>query len=320
MEQMKVAVFGEALIDLISVDQTKFNALVGGSPFNVCRALSRQNADCIYVSPIANDDLGKQIAAMVKHEGIDAPFSGKSNKPTSLAIVTKGNSGLPAYTLYRDNVADFDITAQEVIKHLPYDVDLFHTGSLALVPEKRLFLLQIFEYLQIKNIPISIDINMRNLGTVDKDEYHKTVLELMKFATYLKVSDEDLAILGIENEQQNYCQSLAKTASISLIALTKGEHGASLISQDFQVDGQVVTPSNFVDTVGAGDTFFASLLRYILYNDLASRKLTSESLASFEGALSYAQIGASINISREGCQPPNTDEIKEVARMLGIQI
>ncbi|MCF2949605.1 PfkB family carbohydrate kinase [Paraglaciecola aquimarina] len=320
MENIQVAVFGEALIDMISQEHGVFKSLVGGSPFNVCRAISRQNINCLYMSPIANDELGKQIAQMAKCEGIDAPFVGKSNKPTSLAIVTTDDNGLPAYTLYRDNIADFDISAEEVIKNIPDDLALFHTGSLVLVPEKRAFLLQIFEYLQTKNIPISIDINMRKLGTVDTDDYHQTVITLMKYANYLKVSDEDLAILGIESEQQNYCQSLAKTAGISVIALTKGEHGASLISQDFHIDGQGLTPSNFIDTVGAGDTFFASLLSYILRNKLQTQPLTVSSHTLFESALNYAQVGASINISREGCQPPNIDEIKTVASKLNIQI
>ncbi|MDU0353907.1 PfkB family carbohydrate kinase [Paraglaciecola aquimarina] len=320
MENIQVAVFGEALIDMISQESGVFTSLVGGSPFNVCRALSRQSINSWYMAPVSSDTLGKKIEAVILNEGVHAPFLGQSNKPTSIAIVTQSSRGLPAYTLYRDQVADFDISASEIIRHLPTNLGLFHTGSLVLVPEKREFLLTIFAYLKDKNIPISIDINMRKMTTVDLRSYHDTVLEVMQYADYLKVSDEDLETLGIKDNHEEYCQTLAKDKGMRLIALTKGELGACLISQDYSFVSPVIKPANFVDTVGAGDTFFASLISYVLRNKLQTENLTVSTHSLFESALNYAQVAASINISKQGCQPPNIDEISVFAKSQDIPI
>lgn len=55
----KVAVFGEALFDMIEQENGDYRPFIGGSPYNVARSFSRQGVDCTYLSPISTDVFGE---------------------------------------------------------------------------------------------------------------------------------------------------------------------------------------------------------------------------------------------------------------------
>ena len=48
-----VAVFGEALFDMIQQPNNSFLPFIGGSPYNVARSFVRQGLACTYLSPIS---------------------------------------------------------------------------------------------------------------------------------------------------------------------------------------------------------------------------------------------------------------------------
>ncbi len=51
-------------------------------------------------------------------------------------MVTIGERGQPAYRLYREGVADKDTSFDEIVAHLPEDLQVFHTGALTLTPSQ----------------------------------------------------------------------------------------------------------------------------------------------------------------------------------------
>ena len=94
-----------------------------------------------------------------------------------------------------------------------------------------------------------------------------------------------------------------------LVALTKGEHGADLITKQCHVTQPIVALKVFQDTVGAGDTFYSNLISYFFerkFDGVATRDISAVALSS---ALRYALTAATINVERVGCNPPSKEEV-----------
>ena len=67
---------------------------------------------------------------------------------------------------------------------------------------------------------------------------------------------------------------------------------------------------NLADTVGAGDTYMASVLCWIVENGLVSRQsLAGLDAAMLERASLRAAEAAAINCQQSGCNPPWRDDL-----------
>ena len=136
MANKQVAVFGEALIDLVEQSDIGFAACPGGSPFNVALALARLEHQVAFFGPLSQDRFGQQLGAVLAQAGVDVVFEERSGKPSALAIASIVNEE-PEYAFYLTDVADTDVTAASLLEHWPQDLALFHTGSLALLARSR---------------------------------------------------------------------------------------------------------------------------------------------------------------------------------------
>ncbi|MBB3062302.1 PfkB family carbohydrate kinase [Microbulbifer rhizosphaerae] len=309
MSELRVSVFGEALIDLIETPGGYFEPHVGGSPFNVCRGFARMGLACDYLAPISSDRMGERIAAAALAESINIGRVAHSPRPTSLALVSIGKDGQPNYRLYREGVADLDIDTEALVEAVHPQCRLFHSGSLALVAEMEATLAEVFARLHARGVPVSIDANLRSGVARDTDAYVAAVKRLIGCADILKVSDEDLQLLGVR-EPLRFCEALLRDGRTRLVAFTEGALGATLISRRGRVQQPAAVPEVLGDAVGAGDTFFAVLLSHLVRNDLLLNSDAALDSAALEAALAFAQQAASINVSRRGCNPPTLGEVQ----------
>lgn len=303
----KASVFGEALFDLIEQTQNHLHSHIGGSPFNVAQSFARQNVDISYLSPISNDIYGTRLQKFAVEEGIRLPEHNRSDLPTSLALVYKDEHGQPDYCLYRKHIADLDIDAAALQSIIPEDIELFHTGSLALVPSMVDVLEPCFKKLRERDVCISIDINMRKGVELDNERYVKAVISLANYADIIKVSDEDLLALGSTLAPLDGAKDLLAKTNASMVLLTLGEHGATLITDKLEVTKPVYTPKPFVDAVGAGDTFFSAFLAQLLRQGQIKQAWLNDDL---EYALKFALMAATLNVEKNGCNPPTQTEVE----------
>lgn len=302
----KVAVFGEALFDMIEQKDGNYSPFIGGSPYNVARSFSRQGLDCTYLSPISNDEFGEKILNSVVEEGINIPANNRSDKTTSLALVYKNQEGNADYRLYRKSVADLDITSDKLLDILPKNIDLFHTGSLALVPEMQNVLIPVITELKSKGVKISIDVNVRKGVEEDHSNYIKAVKAFISLADIVKVGDEDLILMELNGDPVEHAEELLESMNNGVIVLTLGEGGSRLITKKDNIQQDIFKAETFGDTVGAGDTFFSSMVSQLLRDNALSSELNQ---AKHSYALKFGSMAASINVSKVGCQPPSYKEV-----------
>ncbi|MGB0809997.1 MAG: carbohydrate kinase family protein, partial [Candidatus Puniceispirillaceae bacterium] len=92
------------------------------------------------------------------------------------------------------------------------------------------------------------------------------------------------------------------------LVLTRGENGASLFHDGQWHDEPVAPMDELKDTVGAGDTFMATMLVWLVQNG-AIGQLAGLSLGDKLAMVRRAAQAAAINCSRQGCNPPFADEM-----------
>ena len=304
-QSFSLLVLGEALIDLVQQDDGSYAPLLGGSPYNLCCAAAMQGVHAGYLNPFSTDAFGRTLQAQLIVSGAQV-LSHPSPCPTSLSIVTIQN-GEARYGFYREGVADRDYTINEVIRFLESQpAGVFHSGSLMAMPPDHHKLLSIIDRAKRLGWIISVDINARPRLASDFNIYRDALRDVAKRADWLKASDEDLHFMGFENVELANAESIANVfhgMGCSRIALTFGAKGAYLQVGDHAVTG-TAPQINVVDTIGAGDVFWASCLAHWILDPV-----NSQSGQAVKNTLSHALRAAAVVCTRKGCVPPALNEL-----------
>ena len=307
-------VCGEALFDVFMADgvdmnavTVPFNARVGGSPFNVAIGLARLGQPVAMLTGLSTDFLGERLLSVLEAEKVGCHLIARKDAPTTLGFVQHDAEGIPSYAFYGNGAADRLLTLEDV------DVDLdaasgIHLGSYSIVaqPTADSYLALVRKH-SGKRI-ISLDPNIRLNVEPNLDVWRKRVTELLPLVDIVKVSDEDLASLYPGSDPELIVADWLKTG-VKLLVLTRGGEGASLWSAQGRAD--IAAPRiQVVDTVGAGDTFQASLIDAVIQLRTAS--------ANWQDALDETRLreigrvaaaAAAITCSRRGADLPSRAEV-----------
>jgi fructokinase len=301
---LAISVLGEALMDCIAQPNGTLKPLLGGSPFNLARACALRGAAVDYLNPLSDDAFGEGLAAQLRQDGVALP-GGRSRLPTSLAVIQM-HAGQPSYGFYREGIADRDYSVESVLAQLQKcPPGVLHSGSLMLLPPEHDKVLPVLEGAKRLGWTISIDTNLRPRLAADLAQYVAAVHAASHLADWIKASDEDLELLGFgacTRDQSPRIASHFRELGCTRIALTYGGNGAWLEVDGAQASADV-PPTELVDTVGAGDTFWGNCL-----GDWATQP--QDCAARVNNTLHDAMQAAAINCSRAGCQPPRYDEVR----------
>ena len=303
-----ICVGGENLIDHVTRDG-EVSALAGGSPFNVAMALGRQQADVHYLTPISTDTWGDMLADALLASGVTLS-GGRVDAPTTLARVTV-TKGIPSYVFERDGTAERRVTAASLAAAMPDGTGALHTGSLALTDgDDADAWEETCKTAHTAGTVVSLDPNVRLSVITDLDTYRARIFRMMKAVHILKLSDEDLEGLCPDMPQDDALAHVRSETSAALLVMTKGPEGAIAMRGDLTVTIPAPPVPGLVDTVGAGDTFMATLLaRLAQTGALAPGALETLDAAQVEALIRRAGMAAAINCSRAGCNPPTLQDL-----------
>jgi len=303
---------GENLMDMIQVDNqyqnSLFKAIPGGSPYNLALAAGRQGVRVGYVTPISEDSNGDQLVANLLSSNVQV-LGPRVPEPTSLAMVNI-EGGTPSYAFYREGTAERLVNLEKLTKNLTDDVAIFHIGSLALTGGSDALVWEEFLGKAMdKGIKVSLDPNVRPSLVGEPDVYRQRIKRLMTKVDILKLSDEDLLWLFNENTDESSALSeLRAIANAELLILTRGSKGSSIWHNDKWYAAPAYPVDKLSDTVGAGDTFMASVLVWLTKNENMKR-LGALELKEKQDLQYYAGKAASLNCKKQGCNPPWENEL-----------
>ncbi|MEI8171451.1 MAG: PfkB family carbohydrate kinase [Rhodoferax sp.] len=312
---LQVATAGEALIDLILNSDGRLQPCLGGAVYNLTRALARQGVETLYLNPLSKDRFGRQLAAGLSVDGVHLAVLEPVPQVTSLAVVGVDAQGHPDYSFYREGVADRATSALAMTQacEAAEALSLVCTGALALSPDDADTYLPWLVSQRQAGRTVVIDANLRPSVMPNLDLYRRHVMTALQFADVIKVSDEDLECLALPGANATErAHHLLQNSRASLVALTRGGDGATLLTRHGQVfNAREIDAVAVVDTVGAGDCFLAGLVVAMLENALATdwgAEAVSAALA--KELLCNAIASASLNVMRQGCVPPTRGEVK----------
>lgn len=256
MNKKKVLSFGEILWDVYPDKKH-----IGGAPLNFAAHFVKCGGEAFVNSAVGNDALGDLTVNSVNDLGVNTKYIFKNDKQTGQCLVTLDKDSIPSYNLLDDTAYDF-IDSPDCISE---NFDVFYFGTLALRNEyNRKSVEKILNENDFDDV--FVDINIR------KPFISKEVIEFaLKYATILKISDEDLAefahFTGIKySSPLGAAKEISKRfKNIKLILITMGEVG----SLAFECKAQNETRCNaqkvkVASTVGAGDSFSAAFLAMYL--------------------------------------------------------
>jgi fructokinase len=277
----------------------------------VAIGLARQGMNVSYLSPFSDDTFGDQLHDSLCTEGVEIPIPRRSLWPTSLALVTVNDEGMPSYRLYREGIADKDTTFKEIEANLPHDLEVFHTGSLAITPSQLAKIRKLFDLMRERNITISMDINIRLRASIDTTAYLEGVRSLLPLADIVKASDEDLEPFQFATDTRNAAVRTYEEMGSGMLVLTEGKGGALLHTADGVVEAKAYPITHVADTVGAGDTFHSALLAALIRGGAIGGDFRDVDPAILKNAVDFACAAAAINVSRVGCSPPTQKEVED---------
>jgi fructokinase len=304
-------VCGEALFDVFAAGDTPagiaFDGRIGGSPFNVALGLARLGQPVGFLGPIGTGFAGERLMRALAAEGIDTRCTPRVDAPTTLSLVGTNAAGVPSYAFYSHGAAD-RLLQPEHLQAIPNEARAFHFGSYAMVVQPVGATQRALVEREHRRSVISYDPNIRANVEPDLALWRDTLQWMQPRTHLLKVSDEDLALLYPGRSAEDFASS-ALAAGTRWVVVTRGGEGAT----SFTARGSVGVPTvkvNVVDTVGAGDTFQASLLTWLAETGrLSSEAIASLTIDETREALTFAAKAAAITCSRRGADLPRRAEV-----------
>ena len=253
---------GEALTDMIVADAgaTRWASQVGGSTWNVARAMARLGAPAGFAGAVSRDVFGDQLWQASSAAGLDLRLLQRVDKSPLLASVHRLDP--PSYFFVGDDSADLHFDANTLPDGWRDACRWAHFGGISLAREPLAGkLLDLAASLKAQGVKISYDPNFRALMD---ERYDATLQRMTRLADVIKVSEEDLVgLLRTDDADAAFAQLRGWNPDAAYL-YTKGAQGASLHVRDeaWSVPAPRIAP---VDTVGAGDASMAALAWSMLF-------------------------------------------------------
>lgn len=306
-----VLVCGEALVDTFVGEATTtgvaLDARLGGSPFNVAVALVRLSQPTAFFGAVSQDAFGKRICEALTAEGVDIRAVARVPQSSTLALVEHDASGQPYYTFHGSKGADRQLPLS-ALATVRQDLKAIHIGSYATVVAPIADTLRHLIADRRATTLISADPNVRLNVEPDISCWRATWEWILGSAHLVKMSIEDLAAL-CPGKTPMQAAEVALARGVRLFVVTRGQGGAEAWTPWEHVSVPVA-PTHITDTVGAGDTFQAALLDWLITRQATTgTRLAELPRADVEGALRWAARAAAVTCSRRGADPPRRADL-----------
>lgn len=301
-KQYDVTALGELLIDFTeNGESSQGNPLMeanpGGAPCNVLAMLQKLGKKTAFIGKVGSDMFGNQLKTAVEEVGIDTRNLIMDEKHhTTLAFVHTYPDGDRDFSFYRDPGADMMLTKEEVQKDLIASSRIFHFGTLSSTHEGvREATRHAIELAKEAGCIITFDPNLRPPLWESLEDAKREIEYGLTKCDVLKISDNEVEFLFGTTDYDKGAALIREKYNIPLVLITMGKDGSRAYYKDLRVEAAPFLQENTIETTGAGDTFCASTLNYVLEHGLED--LTEENLKEL---LTFANAAASLITTRKG--------------------
>ena len=303
MKKYDVVALGELLIDFTdngpsSQGNPLYEANPGGAPCNVLAMLRKLGYEAAFVGKVGADGFGKQLADVLKETGIATEgLRWDEYVHTTLAVVHTLPGGDRDFSFYRNPGADMMLTEEELPLEMIANCRIFHFGTLSMTHEGvRKATLKAIEVAKANGALISFDPNLRPPLWESLDDAAEQIHVGLGLCDILKIADNEIEFMTGETDFDKGAAILQERyPNIKILNVTAGADG----SYSYSCGHRVFVPSfklgGTIETTGAGDTFCASVLGFVLANGVEN--LTEGQLTQM---LRFANAAAYLVTTRKG--------------------
>ena len=319
MKQFDVVALGELLVDftrngLSDQGNPLFEANPGGAPANVLAMLQKLGKKTAFIGKVGQDGFGNMLADTVREAGVEVRALVRDAEiPTTLAIVNTFPNGDRDFSFYRKPGADLLLREEELDEELLRGCRIFHFGTLSLTDEPcRSATIRALNIAREAGASISFDPNWRPPLWSSEDAAREQISWGLGQCDVLKIADNELLFMtGEEDFDRGAAILKEQYPNIRLLNVTAGGDGSHSYYGGMQVFEPACSLGGVIETTGAGDTFCACVLNYVLDHGLDG--LTESNLREM---LRFANTAAYIVTTRKGAIR-SMPEPEEVYAILG---
>ena len=313
-----VVALGELLIDFTENGTSAqgnpvMEANPGGAPCNVLAMLTKLGHSTAFIGKVGNDMFGVQLRDALEEVGIGTEGLVMDDKiHTTLAFVHTFPDGDRDFSFYRNPGADMMLRVDEIDEDLIKNAKIFHFGSLSMTSEPvKSATIKALDTAKKAGVIISFDPNLREPLWESLDAARKEISYGMSMCDILKISDNEITWFTGEDDFDEGVKKLWKMyPDIKMILVSMGRDGSSCYRKTGKVTVLPFIQENTIETTGAGDTFCAGILHYVLEHGLGDY-----SEEDMKEMLTFANAGASIITTKKGALRvmPAKEEVEALA-------
>ena len=302
-KRFDVVALGELLIDftqngLSEQGNLLFEANPGGAPANVLAMLRKLGRTCAFIGKVGRDSFGNLLEKVLIDTGIDVSCLRRDDViNTTLAVVHTFPNGDRDFSFYRKPGADMLLRPEELDEDMLRRCRIFHFGTLSMTNEPcRSATRRALETAKKAGVLISFDPNLRAPLWSDLDDAKDAIGWGLGQCDILKIADNELVFMTGTDDFDAGAEILRqKYPNIRLLNVTAGSEGSYSYCGENRVFMPACSLGGVIDTTGAGDTFCACILNYVLENGL--RDYSGEEMKEM---LSFANTAAYLVTTRKG--------------------
>lgn len=320
-EKFDVVALGELLIDFTengvsSQGNGLFEACPGGAPCNVLAMLRKLGRKCAFVGKVGDDMFGRLLRDTIMQVGIHTEgLVMDANIPTTLAFVKTFENGDRDFSFYRKPGADMMLTESELPEETILSARIFHFGTLSMTHEGvRAATVKAVELAKKSGAYVSFDPNLRPPLWDDLEDAKEAIAWGLSQCDILKIADNELEFMTGETDFIKGAAILhEKYPNIQVLNVTAGADGSySFYGEEAPVFVPSFRLGGTIETTGAGDTFCASVLNFVLENGITG--LTPEDR---QAMLRFANAAAYLVTTRKGAirSMPEREEVEAILAM-----
>ncbi len=315
-----VVALGELLIDFTENGVSPqgnplMEANPGGAPCNVLSMLTKLGASTAFIGKVGDDMFGRQLKDALIEVGIATDgLIIDTEVNTTLAFVHTYENGDRDFSFYRKPGADMMLSVEDLDTGLIRGCKIFHYGSLSMTADGCFAATkEAIRLAKESGAIISFDPNLRPpLWDGDLERAKERISYGMSQCDVLKISDNEITwFTGLDSYDDGVAFLREHYPNLKLILVSLGPEGSMAFSGENRVLVKPFLNPDTIETTGAGDTFCACVLNYVLLHpklDYDDEALTT--------MLRFANAAASIITTRKGALRvmPEKKEVEEYQR------
>ena len=262
MHNESIVFIGEAMLELVNVDQKTLAKSFAGDVYNTSVYLKRAfpSLNASFLSAIGSDEISTEFMQLAKNEAIDMSLTAQSNTlHMGIYMVVNDEHGERSFIYWRNqsaarnmisSLSESQKSAAKQFKHL------FLSGiTLAILqPEERDAFWTFLRDIKAGGTKIIFDPNYRERLWASKEDAQQQMQQAFELSDWLMPGLEDFNDLyGLDTIEA--CIEFCASYNFEELVLKQGAESVHVVNSDGHHIIPIIASQNVVDTTSAGDAF-----------------------------------------------------------------